>query len=62
MVLDGAIRFGLDKSAVVGKGRGRTQRGSDNVDPKMRIGLGGIISSTKYEKGTLIYDSLRQKS
>jgi hypothetical protein len=37
MVLDGAIRFGLDKSAGVGKGRGRTQRGSDNVDPKMRI-------------------------
>lgn len=33
MVLDGAIRFGLEG---VG-GRGRTQRGSDNVDPKMRI-------------------------
>jgi hypothetical protein len=30
MVLDGAIRFGLG-------GRERTQRGSDNVDPKMMI-------------------------
>ena len=33
MVLDEAIRFGLES---VG-GRGRTQRGSDNIDPKMRI-------------------------
>jgi predicted NBD/HSP70 family sugar kinase len=38
MVLDEAIRFGLEKSAGIGVGgRGRTQRGSDNVDPKMRI-------------------------